>query len=74
MPEDSSPITPPPAPPFVPGITDPKYTQVVDEAQRAAVEAARQAANVQTVDAGRAQAKLLTGISKNTISNSKWRP
>mgnify|MGYP003631843282 FL=1 len=64
MPEDSSPITPPPAPPFVPGITDPKYTQVVDEAQRAAVEAARQAANVQTVDAGRAQAKLLTGISK----------
>jgi hypothetical protein len=64
MPEDSSPITPPPAPPFVPGITDPRYTQVVDEAQRAAVEAARQAANVQTVDAGRAQAKLLTEISK----------
>ena len=46
MPEDNPPITPPGAPPFVPGITDPRFSaqDVVDAARRAATDAARVAA------------------------------
>ena len=46
MPEDNPSITPPGAPPFVPGITDPRFSaqDVVDAARRAATDAARVAA------------------------------